>query len=183
MIRHGHNRRGKRTSEYRAFHTAKQRCQNRNDKHFKYYGKRGIKFLFKSFPEFLQEVGRRPEGRWLDRIDNDGNYEPGNLRWATHSESLKNRRMTPKRLRALRKMTPKKLRACLRNLILASRVRTRKMTPQWLKACRRNIMLAQRAPYRMTAKRLAACRRNIVLATKYTKRDPVTGRYYGIKRH
>ena len=62
---------------------AKSRCTNKNVAQYKDYGGRGIKFLFKSFEEFLEELGPRPAGYSLDRINNDGNYEPGNLRWIT----------------------------------------------------------------------------------------------------
>jgi len=57
----------------------------------------------------------------LDRIDNDGHYKPGNVRWSTRSESMKNRRMTKHWLHFLqnRPMTPKRLRACRRNAALA----------------------------------------------------------------
>lgn len=51
-----------------------------------------VEFKFKSFQEFYDEVGPRPEGKTLDRIDPWGNYEPGNVRWATHVEQCNNRR-------------------------------------------------------------------------------------------
>ena len=51
-----------------------------------------VEFKFKSFQEFYDEVGPRPEGKTLDRIDPWGNYEPGNIRWATHVEQCNNRR-------------------------------------------------------------------------------------------
>jgi hypothetical protein len=96
--KHGEHSSGKPTVEYQAFHAAKKRCQNKNAWNFKYYGKRGIKFLFKSFADFLKAVGRKPSSRYvLDRIDNDGHYEPGNVRWATHTQSVRNSRMTHRR--------------------------------------------------------------------------------------
>jgi hypothetical protein len=92
-IRHGMTLGGKQTPEYVAWHDAKQRCTNPNDaRHWKDYGGRGIKFLFTSFEQFFAELGSRPEGKTLDRINNDGNYEPGNVRWATQSEQNKNQR-------------------------------------------------------------------------------------------
>jgi hypothetical protein len=81
------------TPEYKALHQAKQRCENPNDPQFKNYGGRGIEFHFESFEQFFAEVGPRPDdGMSLDRIDNDGHYEPGNVRWATDSQQAKNRR-------------------------------------------------------------------------------------------
>jgi hypothetical protein len=56
------------------------------------YGGRGIKFLFDSFEQFFAELGPRPKGKTLDRIENDGNYEPGNVQWATPTEQLAHRR-------------------------------------------------------------------------------------------
>jgi hypothetical protein len=82
------------TPEYAAYQRAKNRCNDPNHPRFDDYGGRGIRFLFTSFAQFLAEVGRRPAGWFpsgrpiysLHRIDNDGNYEPGNVRWATAKE-------------------------------------------------------------------------------------------------
>jgi hypothetical protein len=73
-----------------AFRDALRRCTNPNVDNYKDYGGRGIKFLFTSFEQFFAEIGPRPEGMTLDRIDNDGNYEPGNVRWATRSQQRQN---------------------------------------------------------------------------------------------
>lgn len=102
-FRHGHSIRGKITPEYQAYKTAKKRCTNPKQPRFRDYGGRGIKFLFNSFQEFLNHIGRKPTPEHcLDRINNDGHYEIGNVRWATQSESTKNRRMTVRRLKACR---------------------------------------------------------------------------------
>lgn len=91
-LRHGYNRRGKRTAEHYAYTSAKQRCTNPKTLNWKDYGGRGIKFLFTNFQQFLAYLGPRPEGMSLDRINNDGHYEPGNVRWATMIEQIINRR-------------------------------------------------------------------------------------------
>jgi len=78
--------------EYYAYEHAKARCQNPSAQHYESYGGRGIKFLFESFEDFFRCVGTRPVGLSLDRIDNNGHYEPGNLRWATRKEQLYNKR-------------------------------------------------------------------------------------------
>lgn len=81
-----------RSPEYRAYIDAKSRCTNDKHRLWSYYGGRGIKFCFASFDEFISCIGQRPEGLTLDRIDNNGNYEAGNVRWATKSEQQHNRR-------------------------------------------------------------------------------------------
>ena len=71
---------------------AKRRCNNPNHKQYLDYGGRGITFKFKSFDEFLNAVGTRPKNYQLDRINNDGHYEVGNVRWATaHQNSINTR--------------------------------------------------------------------------------------------
>jgi hypothetical protein len=80
------------TSEFRAFTSAKNRCTNKKNQGYKNYGGRGIEFRFKSFEEFWQELGKRPPGLSVDRINNNGYYEIGNVRWATGSQQQRNRR-------------------------------------------------------------------------------------------
>ena len=82
------------TPEYKAYWNARQRCTDPKLKCFADYGGRGIKFLFTSFEQFFAELGPRPDGMTLDRKDNDGNYEPGNVRWATRQQQYHNRRNT-----------------------------------------------------------------------------------------
>lgn len=80
------------SSEYATYHSARNRCVNPNDGRYADYGGRGIKFLFTSFEEFYEHIGPRPEDRSLDRIDNDGHYEIGNVKWSTSEEQAANRR-------------------------------------------------------------------------------------------
>lgn len=83
----------KHSIEYRIFHAAKNRCRNPRNPKWRIYGARGIRFKFRSITHFLQCIGRRPaKNLSLDRIDNDGHYEPGNVRWATRSQQMRNRR-------------------------------------------------------------------------------------------
>ena len=92
-LKHGFSRRGKVADEYNIFHLARKRCNNPKDPNYKYYGGRGIAFLFSSVEELIASVGRRPSREYsLDRINNNGNYEPGNVRWATASEQSANTR-------------------------------------------------------------------------------------------
>lgn len=82
------------TPELQAFYAAKTRCNNPNQKAYKDYGGRGIKFLYKDLTEFLDDVGRRPSSEYsLGRKNNDGNYEPGNCQWETRLQQFRNRRV------------------------------------------------------------------------------------------
>lgn len=93
--KHGHTIGGKSSREYNSWWGMRQRCNNSKSKFYKYYGGRGITVCdrwLNSFENFLKDMGNRPEGMSLDRINNDGNYEPANCRWATQSDQLKNRR-------------------------------------------------------------------------------------------
>lgn len=80
------------SAEYQAYCNAKGRCENPNATRYECYGARGIEFQFKDFPQFYKALGRRPKHRSLDRIDVNGNYEPGNVRWATRRQQALNTR-------------------------------------------------------------------------------------------
>ncbi|HXN71523.1 MAG TPA: hypothetical protein VN861_03105 [Candidatus Acidoferrales bacterium] len=94
---HGYARKGKQTPEYKTWTSMINRCQSTREKTWKIYGGRGITVCGRwrsSFRYFLADMGTRPEGMTLDRIDNDKGYEPGNCRWATPAQQSHNRRVS-----------------------------------------------------------------------------------------
>ena len=94
--RHGHVFGRRKSAEYAAWQNMLRRCLEPHHKHYRHYGGRGITVIQAwrdSFEAFLDDVGLKPSPALsLDRIDNDGPYAPGNVRWATKSEQRRNQR-------------------------------------------------------------------------------------------
>lgn len=87
-----------RTPTYNTWAQMKSRCQNPKNRWFHRYGGRGIKVCdwWQDFANFYADMGEKPEGLTLDRMDNDRDYEPGNCRWVARKEQIRNRAVSPR---------------------------------------------------------------------------------------
>ena len=94
-IKHGHSSGGKVSPTYASYRAMNQRCFDKNHIEFKRYGAKGIKVCDRwrgedGFVRFLSDMGERPVGKTLDRVDSKGDYSPDNCKWSTPKEQSTN---------------------------------------------------------------------------------------------
>ncbi len=93
LTRHGHTRNGNFSKTFNSWRGMMDRCYSASHVHYRYYGERGIIVCgrWHTFSLFLQDMGERPEGMSLDRIDGGAEYSPDNCRWSTSVTQARNR--------------------------------------------------------------------------------------------
>jgi hypothetical protein len=98
MLKHGHGKKNNTSKTYHSWCSMKRRCKCKTLKHYRLYGGRGIKICkrWEKFENFLKDMGERPEGKTIDRIDVNGNYEKNNCRWSTAKQQNLNKQKTIK---------------------------------------------------------------------------------------
>lgn len=107
---HGHAVHGAVSATYQSYQGAKSRCFNPRNRSFHAYGGRGITMCDRwrdSYISFVEDMGERPENTTLERINVDGNYDPGNCKWATWQEQVRNTRQVYRILEGSTLMTLK----------------------------------------------------------------------------
>lgn len=105
------------TPEHSSWKSMKARCYNKNNAEYYRYGGRGIKVCDRwlhSLPNFVADMGKRPDGMSLDRIDPYGNYEPSNCRWATAQQQNRNYRLVPRNKSGYHGVRKIVLKTCIR---------------------------------------------------------------------
>ena len=137
---------------YNAWRAIRQRCNNPKDKGYYLYGARGIKVCkeWECFETFYRDMGERPDGMSIDRINNNEGYSPSNCRWATPTQQCENTRVT-------------------RLLALDGQIKT-------LRAWGRHFGIAtQTITHRIDVKGWAIRKALTTPTKKYRKRDPISG--------
>lgn len=153
LSRNGATKNGKQTPTYLAWVGMRQRCLNPRDKAYRFYGEKGVSICerWSDFRTFLADMGEKPAGYTLDRINPAGNYEPGNCQWATWAHQRRNKRnskLTPEIVaeikgRCAAGQMPKEIAAALG--VSSASVSEIKRGTQWKDIAPKPLYLAARA--------------------------------------
>lgn len=95
-LQHGHCRKKQHSKTWTSWSAMRRRCNGKNSDNYKFYGQKGIRVCerWSDFELFLADMGERPVGKTLDRIDSGGDYSLENCKWSTPTEQTRNRRNT-----------------------------------------------------------------------------------------